>query len=54
LGAAKTVSAGNGDLYELNVTAAGVIGDLGYVVGAEHSDPIPGIDSTHEQLGRLR
>jgi ketosteroid isomerase-like protein len=75
-------------LYELDVTAAGVSGDLGYVVGAEHSrasvggeapasielrvtlifrredgewkevkrhaDPIPGIRSTHEQLGRFR
>ena len=52
LGAAKTVSGwpeveslfdwlasnfSNGDLYELDVTAAGVSGDLGYVVGAEHS-----------------
>jgi len=52
LGAAKTVSGwpkvetlfdwlasnfSNGDLYELDVTAAGVIGDLGYIVGAEHS-----------------
>ena len=52
LGAAKTVSGwaeveslfdwlasnfSNGDLYELDVTAASVIGDLGYVVGAEHS-----------------
>jgi len=103
LGAAKTVSGwpevqslfdwlasnfSNGDLYELDVTAASVIGDLGYVVGAEHSkasvggeapaaielrvtlifrrkggewteahrhaDPIPGIRSTHEQLGRFR
>jgi ketosteroid isomerase-like protein len=27
----------NGALYELDVTAAGVSGDLGYVVGAEHS-----------------
>jgi ketosteroid isomerase-like protein len=103
LGAAKTVSGwsevenlfdwlasnfSNGDLYELDVTAASVIGDLGYVVGAEHSrasvggeapapialrvtlifrredgewkevhrhaDPIPGISSTHEQLGRFR
>ena len=78
----------NGDMYELDVTAAGVSGDLGYVVGAEHSsasvggeplapialrvtlifrredgewkevhrhaDPIPGVGSTHEQLGRLR
>jgi ketosteroid isomerase-like protein len=103
LGAAKTVSGwpeveglfdwlasnfSNGATYELNVTAAGVSGDLGYVVGAEHSsasvggeplapialrvtlifrreagewkevhrhaDPIPGIRSTHEQLGRFR
>jgi ketosteroid isomerase-like protein len=52
LGAAKTVSGwpeveslfdwlasnfSNGDLYELDVTAAGVSGDLGYVLGAEHS-----------------
>jgi len=52
LGAAKTVSGwpeveslfdwlasnfSNGDIYELDVTAAGVSGDLGYVVGAEHS-----------------
>ena len=103
LGAAKTVSGwaeveslfdwlasnfSNGDMYELDVTAAGVSGDLGYIVGAEHSrasvggepsapialrvtlifrredgewkeihrhaDPIPGIGSTHDQLGRLR
>jgi ketosteroid isomerase-like protein len=103
LGAAKTVSGwpeveslfdwlaanfSNGDLYELDVTAASVIGDLGYVAGAEHSkasvggeapaaielrvtlifrreggewkevhrhaDPIPGIRSTHKQLGRFR
>ena len=103
LGAAKTVSGWpeveslfdwlasnftNGDLYEMDVTAAGVNGDLGYVVGAEHSsasvggeasalialrvtlifrredgewkevhrhaDPIPGVRSTHEQLGRFR
>jgi len=103
LGAAKTVSGwpeveslfdwlasnfSNGDVYELDVTAAGVSGDLGYVLGAEHSrasvggeapapielrvtlifrredgewkevhrhaDPIPGIRSTHEQLGRFR
>ena len=102
-GAAKTVSGwseveslfdwlasnfSNGDLYELDVTNAGVSGDLGYVVGVEHSrasvggeapaaielrvtlifrreggewmeihrhaDPIPGIRSTHEQLGRLK
>ncbi len=102
LGAARTVSGwheveslfdwlgsnfSNGDLYELDVTAANVSGDLGYVVGAEHSrasvggeasapielrvtlifrredgewkevhrhaDPIPGIRSTDEQLGRL-
>ena len=52
LGAAKTVSGwpevaslfdwlasnfSNGISYELDVTAAGVSGDLGYVVGAEHS-----------------
>jgi ketosteroid isomerase-like protein len=103
LGAAKTVSGwpeveslfdwlasnfSSGALYELGVTAAGVSGDLGYVLGAEHSsasvggeapapielrvtlifrredgdwrevhrhaDPIPGILSTHEQLGRFR
>jgi ketosteroid isomerase-like protein len=103
LGAAKTVSGwseveslfdwlasnfSNGDMYELDVTAAGLSGDLGYVLGAEHSsasvdggpvapialrvtlifrredgewkevhrhaDPIPGVRSTHEQLGRFR
>ncbi len=103
LGAMKTVSGwpeveslfdwlasnfSNGTLYELDVTAASVIGDLGYVIGAEHSsasvggaapatialrvtlifrredgewkevhrhaDPIPGVRSTHEQLGRFR
>jgi ketosteroid isomerase-like protein len=103
LGAAKTVSGWpevedlfdwlasnftNGTSYELDVTAASVSGDLGYVVGSEHSmasvageapaqielrvtlifrrehgewkevhrhaDPIPGIRSTHEQLGRFR
>jgi ketosteroid isomerase-like protein len=103
LGAAKTVSGwpeveslfdwlasnfSNGDLYELDVTAAGVSGDLGYVVGAEHSsasvageapasialrvtlifrredgewkevhrhaDPIPGVQSTHQQLARFK
>ncbi len=103
LGAAKTVSGwleveslfdwlasnfSSGDLYELDVAAAGVSGDLGYVLGAEHSrasvggeapaaielrvtlifrreagewkevhrhaDPIPGIRSTHDQLGRFR
>jgi ketosteroid isomerase-like protein len=103
LGAAKTVGGwpeveslfdwlasnfSNGAMYELDVTAAGVSGDLGYVVGAEHSsasvggeplaaialrvtlifrreggewkevhrhaDPIPGIRSTHDQLGRLK
>jgi ketosteroid isomerase-like protein len=103
LGAAKTVSGwaeveslfdwlaanfSNGTSYELDVTAAGVSGDLGYVVGAEHSnasvgdeapaaialrvtlifrrengewkevhrhaDPIPGIQSTREQLGRFK
>ena len=102
-GAAKTVSGwseverlfdwlasnfSNGDLYELDVTAAGVSDDLGYIVGAEHSrasvggeapaaielrvtlifrreggewmeihrhaDPISGIRSTYEQLGRLK
>ena len=102
-GAAKTVSGwpeveslfdwlasnfSNGALYELDVTAANVVGDLGYVVGAEHTrasvggeaaaaielpvtlifrreggewkevhrhaDPIPGIRSKHEQLGRFR
>ena len=102
LGAAKTVSGwsavgnlfdwlaenfSNGTSYRLDVTAAGVSGDLGYVVGSEHSeasvggrapasialrvtlifrresgewkeihrhaDPIPGIQSTEEQLGRL-
>src|SRR5712692_3549468 len=52
LGAARTVSGWpevgglfdwlasnftNATLYELKVTAAGVSGDLGYVVGAEHS-----------------
>ncbi len=52
LGAARTVSGwpdveslfdwlasnfSNGDLYELDVTAANASGDLGYVVGAEHS-----------------
>ena len=103
LGAAKTVSGwheveslfdwlasnfSNGDMYELDVTAAGVSGDLGYVVGAEHSsasvggeplapialrvtlifrredgewkevhrhaDPIPGVQSTLEQLERFK
>ena len=103
LGAAKTVSGWrevedlfdwlasnfrNGTSYELEVTAAGISGDLGYVVGSEHSmasvadqapaeialrvtlifrrehgewkevhrhaDPIPGIQSTHQQLGRLK
>jgi ketosteroid isomerase-like protein len=103
LGAAKTVSGWpevedlfdwlasnftNGTSYELDVTAAGVSGDLGYVVGYEHSmasvageapaqielrvtlifrrehgewkevhrhaDPIPGIQSTHDQLVRLK
>ena len=52
LGAAKTVSGwpeveslfdwlasnfSNGALYELDVASAGVSGDLGFVVGAEHS-----------------
>jgi ketosteroid isomerase-like protein len=103
LGAAKTVSgwpdvAGLFDWlahnfsqcvgYDLDVSAAGVSGDLGYVVGAEHTtasvggatpiayalrvtlifrredgewkevhrhaDPMPGVESTYEQLGRLR
>jgi ketosteroid isomerase-like protein len=103
LGAARTVSGwpeveslfdwlasnfSNGALYELDVTAAGVSSDLGYIVGAErssasvggeapapialrvtlifrredgewkevhrHADPIPGIRSTHEQLGRFK
>ena len=78
----------NGDFYELDVTAASVIGDLGCVVGGEHlrasvgvetpaaialrvtlifrreggewkevhrhADPILGIRSKHEQLGRFR
>jgi len=78
----------NGSLYELEVTAASVSGDLGYVVGSEHSmasvagetparialrvtlifrrengewkevhrhaDPAPGVQSTLEQLGRLK
>lgn len=103
LGAAKTVSGwpavadlfdwlaenfSNGSSYDLDVSAAGVSGDLGYVVGAEHSkasvggeapalialrvtlifrreggqwkevhrhaDPIPGISSTQDQLGRFK
>ncbi len=103
LGAAKTVSGWpevgglfdwlasnftNGTLYELEVTAAGVSGDLGYVAGSEHSmasvggeapapielrvtlifrreqgewkevhrhaDPIPGNQSTHQQLARFK
>ena len=103
LGAARTVSGwrevgdlfdwlasnfSNGTSYELDVTAAGVSGDLGYVVGFEHSmasvtgeapaqiglrvtlifrrehgewkevhrhaDPIPGVESTREQLSRLK
>ena len=103
LGAAKTVSGwpavaslfdwlaenfSNGTSYRLELTAAGVSGDLGYVVGAEHSkasvageapapialrvtlifrredgewkevhrhaDPISGIRSTLEQLGRFQ
>ena len=102
-GAAKTVSGwpeveslfdwlasnfSNGALYELDVTAANVVGDLGYVLGAEHSrasiggeaaaaielrvtlifrreggewkevhrhaDPIPGVQSTLEQLERFK
>jgi len=78
----------NGTSYELEVTSAGVSGDLGYVVGSEHSmasvageapaqielrvtlifrrergewkeihrhaDPIAGIESTHQQLGRFK
>jgi len=78
----------NGTSYELEVAAAGVSGDLGYVVGPEHSmasvagegparielrvtlifrrehgewkevhrhaDPIPGIQSTLEQLARFK
>jgi ketosteroid isomerase-like protein len=78
----------NGTSYELDVTAASASGDLGYVVGSEHSmasvggeapaqielrvtlifrrehgewkevhrhaDPIPGMQSTHQQLGRLK
>jgi ketosteroid isomerase-like protein len=103
LGAAKTVSGwpavaslfdwlaenfSNGTSYDLDVSAAGVSGDLGYVVGSEHSkasidgeaaapialrvtlifrredgewkevhrhaDPIPGIQSTQDQLGRFK
>jgi ketosteroid isomerase-like protein len=74
--------------HELDVTAAGVSGDLGYVVGSErttasvretdpapyalrvtlifrredgewkevhrHADPMPGVESTHVVLGRLK
>ena len=74
--------------YDLDVSAAGVSGDLGYVVGSEHTtasvgdekpvayalrvtlvfrredgewkevhrhaDPLPGVESTHEQLSRLK
>ena len=103
LGAAKTVSGwsavaslfdwlarnfSNGTSYALDVSAAGVSADLGYVVGSEHSkasiggeapapialrvtlifrredgewkevhrhaDPIPGIQSTQDQLGRFK
>jgi ketosteroid isomerase-like protein len=103
LGAAKTVSGwravndlfdwlasnfSNGTSYDLDITAADVSGDLGYVVGLEystasvggdapapialrvtlifrredgewkevhrHADPIPGVESTHEQLSRLK
>jgi ketosteroid isomerase-like protein len=103
LGAAKTVSGwpeveslfdwlasnfSNGATYDLELTAAGVSGDLGYVVGSEHSsasvsgeplasialrvtlifrredgewkevhrhaDPIPGVQSTLEQLERFK
>lgn len=102
LGAAKTVSGwsavaslfdwlasnfSNGTSYDLDITAAGVSGDLGYIVGFEystasvggdapapialrvtlifrreegewkevhrHADPIPGVQSTHEQLSRF-
>src|SRR5713226_8709337 len=60
LGAAKTVSGwpeveslfdwlasnfSNGSLYELDVTAAGVSGDLGYVAGAEHSAASVGVEA---------
>ena len=78
----------NGTSYDLDVTAVGVSGDLGYVVGSEHSnasvggaapaqielrvtlifrrengawkeihrhaDPIPNIQSTQDQLRRLK
>ncbi len=78
----------NGTSYGLDVSAAGVSADLGYVVGSEHSkvsvggeapapialrvtlifrredgewkevhrhaDPIPGIQSTQDQLGRFK
>ena len=74
--------------YDLDVSAAGVSGDLGYIVGSEHTtasvggekplpyalrvtlifrredgewkevhrhaDPMPGVESTHEQLNRLK
>ena len=74
--------------HNLDVTAAGVSGDLGYIVGAEHTtasvgaetpvpyalrvtlifrredgewkevhrhaDPMPGVESTREQLSRLK
>ena len=103
LGAAKTVSGwaeveglfdwlasnfSNCGSHELDVTASGASGDLGYVVGFEHTtasvggeaptpyalrvtlifrredgewkevhrhaDPMPGVRSTHEQLGRFK
>ena len=74
--------------HELDVTAAGVSGDLGYIVGSErttasvrgaapasyalrvtlifrrqegewrevhrHADPMPGVETTHAVLGRLK
>lgn len=77
----------NGSSYELDVAAAGACGDLGYIVGFEHSaasvgsdapahialrvtlifrredgewkevhrhaDPMPGVQSIHEQLSRF-
>ena len=102
LGAAKTVGGwsaveslfdwlasnfSNGTSYDLDITAADVSGDLGYIVGFEystasvggdapapialrvtlifrredgewkevhrHADPMPGVQSTHEQLSRF-
>ncbi len=102
LGAAKTVSGwsavtslfdwlasnfSNGTSYDLDITAADVSGDLGYIVGFEystasvgggapapialrvtlifrredgewkevhrHADPMPGVQSTHDQLSRF-